>query len=119
MRDLNRRYLNHDYDTDVLSFLLDEANDQLDGEVIVSADTAIRRAGEFEWSANDELVLYLVHGTLHLTGCDDHSEGDRAQMRRLEIKYLQELGLDAKRADPFGESQRTAGAPDHGRHKES
>jgi probable rRNA maturation factor len=105
MRDLNRRYLNHDYNTDVLSFLLEETDGQLDGEVIVSADTAIIRAEEFAWSAGDELLLYVIHGTLHLTGYDDHSDADRGRMRRKEMQYLNELGLDPERADPSGKSR--------------
>jgi probable rRNA maturation factor len=108
MRELNRRYLNHDYNTDVLSFLLDESDGRLDGEIIVSADTAIMRASEFAWSADDEMLLYVIHGTLHLTGYDDHSDVDRGRMRRKEMQYLQALGRDPQRADPDGESRRVA-----------
>ncbi len=104
MRALNRRYLNHDYDTDVLSFLLDDVDGALDGEVIVSADTAMRRAAEYSWSAADEMLLYVIHGTLHLTGCDDHAEADRANMRRKEMGYLTALGRDPQHADPDGEA---------------
>ena len=107
MRELNRRYLEHDYDTDVLSFLLDDDDGRLDGEVIVSADTALLRAAEYGWSGAHEMLLYVIHGTLHLTGYDDHSDEDRATMRRLEMKYLKELGLDPQRADP----ENTAGLP--------
>ena len=42
MHELNREYLNHDYPTDVLSFVLDRQDDELQGEIIVSADTAHR-----------------------------------------------------------------------------
>ena len=105
MRELNRRYLNHDYNTDVLSFLLEESDGQLDGEIIVSADTAVLRAGEFDWSAGNELLLYVIHGTLHLTGYDDHCDAERGHMRRKEMQYLKELGLDPESADPDGESR--------------
>jgi probable rRNA maturation factor len=108
MRELNRRYLSHDYNTDVLSFLLEESDGQLDGEVIVSADTAIIRAKEFAWSAEDELLLYVIHGTLHLTGYDDHSDADRGCMRRKEMQYLEELGLNSEHADPTGEARLAA-----------
>jgi len=108
LRDLNRRYLNHDYNTDVLSFLLDENGGQLDGEVIVSADTAMTSALEFAWSAGDELLLYVIHGTLHLTGSDDHSDADRGRMRRKEMQYLKRLGLNSECADPERESRLVA-----------
>src|ERR1700677_2822426 len=48
---LNADFLQHDYPTDVLSFLLERAGDRLDGEIIASADTAIRNANEFGWPA--------------------------------------------------------------------
>ena len=108
MRELNRRYLNHDYNTDVLSFLLDDEGD-LDGEIIVSAEMATNRALEFGWSAADEMLLYVIHGTLHLTGYDDHNADDRGRMRRQEMAYLRQLGRDPQRADPHGESRRFAG----------
>lgn len=108
MRELNCRYLNHDYDTDVLSFLLEEIDGRLDGEIIVSADTAIMRASEFGWPAADEMLVYVIHGTLHLAGYDDHADEDRGQMRLKEMQYLKELGLDPGRADPFGESRLAA-----------
>ena len=47
MHRLNREYLEHDYPTDVLSFLLDREGDRLEGEVIASTDTAIESAGRF------------------------------------------------------------------------
>ena len=44
---LNRQYLQHDYPTDVLSFVLEEPPPGLEGEVIVSADTAVAQSGEY------------------------------------------------------------------------
>jgi probable rRNA maturation factor len=92
IHDLNRRFLNHDEPTDVLSFLLDEANG-LEGDVIVSAETAIRSAVRYSWPADDELLLYVVHGTLHLAGYDDLDPASLAEMRGREKHYLAGLGL--------------------------
>lgn len=96
---LNREYLNHDYATDVLSFVFDVSDEGLEGEVIVSADTAIRESSEFGWSADSELALYLVHGLLHLAGYDDHTDLEREEMRRLERKYLTQLGISVPASD--------------------
>ena len=71
IQSLNRRWLSHDYPTDVLSFVLEQGPDGLDGEIIVSGDTAAAAAARFGWSADDELLLYVIHGTLHLVGYDD------------------------------------------------
>lgn len=88
MHQLNREHLNHDYPTDVLSFVLDRSESSLDGEVIVSADTAIARATEFCLPPEDELLLYVIHGTLHLVGYDDKEASKRALMRQQELHYL-------------------------------
>ena len=89
---LNQRYLQHDYPTDVLSFLLDDNPLSLEGEVIVSAETACRVADSFAWSPGRELLLYVIHGTLHLVGYDDHDPIERRRMRSREREYLVQLG---------------------------
>ena len=93
MHALNREYLQHDYPTDVLSFVLDEDDTRLDGQLIVSADYAAREAPTFGWSLNDELLLYTIHGTLHLVGYDDLEPELKAVMRERETHYLGQFGL--------------------------
>ena len=93
MHALNRRHLEHDYPTDVLSFLLDSTETTIEGEVIVSVDTAAREAAEYGWGAADELLLYVIHGTLHLVGYDDKTENGRKEMRLAEARHLAGFGL--------------------------
>jgi len=101
MRELNRQHLNHDYDTDVLSFLLecDEPNGAranaprgagkaIDGEVLISTDIATKAAADFAWSVESEVILYLVHGLLHLVGYDDLTDDEKAVMREREWFHL-------------------------------
>jgi probable rRNA maturation factor len=90
---LNRRYLQHDYPTDVLSFLLEEKRGYLEGEVVVSGETALAQAGQYGWDASSELLLYVVHGVLHLVGFEDSSDETRQDMREAEAHYLAQLGL--------------------------
>lgn len=94
MHELNNQYLKHDYPTDVLSFVLDDSTHTLDGEVIVSADTAIREAAEAGWPAENELLLYVIHGSLHLIGHDDHDPTEQAEMYAAEANCLKQLGLN-------------------------
>lgn len=94
IRQLNGRYLAHDYATDVLSFLLDDEPTQWEGEVIVSVETAARNSLRYGLPLMQELLLYVIHGTLHLTGHDDADEAGRQQMRMLEARYLAQLGFD-------------------------
>ncbi len=94
IRALNRQFLNHDYPTDVLSFTLDASDTHLNGEVVISADTAASSAGEAGWTAADEQLLYAIHGMLHLVGLDDQSESSERQMRAAERFYLKECGVE-------------------------
>lgn len=100
IHDLNRRFLNHDEPTDVISFPLDDA-DGIEGDVIVSAETAIRSAARYDWPPADELLLYVIHGTLHLVGYDDLDDASRAEMRSRERHYLAALGLQPKYDQPI------------------
>ena len=101
IHELNRQYLAHDYPTDVLSFVLDHdhASGKLDGEVIVSADYAAREADRYDWTVDDELLLYVIHGCLHLTGHDDQTPDGQTAMRAAETQHLAQFGLQ-HRYDP-------------------
>ncbi len=79
---LNRRFLKHDEPTDVISFLLDQADGIVDGQIVISADTAAASAKRYGWTAAAELLLYAVHGTLHLVGYDDRTARAQQSMRR-------------------------------------
>jgi probable rRNA maturation factor len=113
---LNRQYLEHDYETDVLSFQLDfepgpqttdapaasgrAAGATLSGEVIASAEMALQMAVEYHWNPQDELVLYLVHGLLHICGYDDLSEPEQEVMRGRERDILKHWNLVPHYAEP-------------------
>lgn len=92
---INRKHLGHDYPTDVISFGYHADAPRIDGELIVSVDTARRRASELGWNADHELLLYVVHGVLHLTGMDDHAPNDRREMRAAEVEIMMQLGITA------------------------
>lgn len=87
---LNAEFLHHDRPTDVLSFALEEDAEigYLEGNIIVSAETAAARGKEFGLHPTDELLLYIIHGSLHLVGYDDHQKKDILQMRAKEAEYL-------------------------------
>ena len=103
---LNRKYLQHDYATDVLSFLLSSPGEPLEGEIIVSVETAAREAVRYGWNKDDELLLYLIHGTLHLVGYEDASDDERTDMRAKERRYLAMLDRHPNyAADRFGEGE--------------
>ena len=108
IHELNREYLQHDYETDVLSFVFDsdEAARSLSGEIIVSADTAATMAKEHQVEPLDELLLYVIHGTLHLAGHDDKEESKRLEMRDAERKYTELFGIKYVQPDEPDGGQR-------------
>lgn len=85
---LHEQFLDDPTPTDVLSFVLEQSPGLLEGEVVVSADTAKACAPRYGCSAEDELLRYVIHGTLHLVGYDDTTPKKRAVMRKMESKYL-------------------------------
>ncbi len=91
---LHGRYLGDPTPTDVLSFP--------HGEIVVSGDTARREALARGIAPLHELLLYVVHGALHLAGHRDKKARDRALMRRAERRVLAALGL----GDVFGAPER-------------
>ena len=96
---LNREFLDHDEPTDALSFLFESTNGYVDGEIIASADTAARAAKQFGWKFADELLLYVIHATLHLFGYDDQSAAKRRTMRQRERFYLNQFGRKPQHAN--------------------
>ena len=93
MHRLNLQFLQHDYTTDVLSFVYNESDSEIEGELILCADYARREAPEHNWLPESELVLYAVHGMLHLMGLDDTDDESRQAMRAEERDVLLRLGV--------------------------
>lgn len=86
--DVNMKYLEHDYFTDIITFDYCE-KDILSGDLFISIDSVRENASFYGTGFEDELNRVMVHGILHLIGYDDHSENDIAQMRAKENYYLQ------------------------------
>ena len=94
IHEINRRHLDHDWPTDVVSFLLSEPDaPEFSGDLVISAEMAVLVASQCDLDPDAEFTLYLVHGLLHLCGHDDLTEVDRDRMRRREDEILQVLGI--------------------------
>lgn len=103
IQSINLRHLGHDYPTDVISFCYQQNAPQIEGELVVSRDTAARQSTSLGWPLEHELMLYIVHGTLHICGLEDHTREDRQIMRSAEQSVLQKLGIaEAARFAPDG-----------------
>ena len=103
MAELNERHLRHQGSTDVLTFDLrsqaplpeeESLDDCVMAEVYICPEVAIQYANEHQLDASRELLLYAVHGMLHLSGYDDIEDDDRAQMRLAEARVMKKLEED-------------------------
>jgi rRNA maturation RNase YbeY len=86
--DINQKYLQHDYFTDIITFDYCE-NDVLSGDLFISVDSVRENAVFYKTEFTDELNRVIVHGLLHLIGYDDHSDVDIKMMRSKENYYLE------------------------------
>lgn len=90
---LNKRYLGRSYPTDILAFGMREGfplkgNAYLLGDIIVSAQAAVAKARELKTNPQTEVILYVIHGLLHLLGYDDKTLKDKKIIRQKEKEYL-------------------------------
>lgn len=99
IHDLNKQYRNIDRATDVLSFALNEGDDEdyngpdtdLLGDIIISLEKVQEQADEFGHSFERELAYLTIHGMLHILGYDHMTAEDKAEMRKEEEFILQRL----------------------------
>jgi probable rRNA maturation factor len=92
IRALNRRFLRHDWETDVLSFRY-EAPPRRDprvpvGEILIAPRQARRYARTHDIPYEQELARYVVHGLLHWLGEEDATAKQQQRMRRMEDRLL-------------------------------
>ena len=91
---INKRYLQHDEPTDVLSFPLSEPDARrLAGELVIGAEVGKAQAESRGHDVQAELALYVIHGLLHLCGYDDKTEAKAKEMRKRERHFLEVLQL--------------------------
>jgi len=88
IKDLNLRFLGKPQATDVLAFENSKINKNIQADIIVSAQTAIRNSTIFKTTPEYEMRLYVVHGALHILGFNDNNASARVLMRKTESKYV-------------------------------
>ena len=93
MLEINRKFLNHDYDTDVISFNWSEAG-RINGEIYLGFETICRNASLYGTGIREELIRVMIHGTLHLCGYKDENRVDKEKMFATQEMLLKEyLGI--------------------------
>ncbi len=85
--DINQKYLQHDYFTDIITFDYTEGN-RIAGDLFISLDTVRTNAEQFNAPYDTELHRVIIHGILHLCGINDKGPGEREIMEAAENKAL-------------------------------
>jgi len=95
VHELNRDYRGIDKPTDVLSFVMQEGEGELDegeelvlGDIVISVDRAAVQSRRFKRTVDREMLKLVAHGVLHLLGYDHPSEKRRLEMRRIENRHV-------------------------------
>ncbi len=91
MLEINRKYLNHNFETDIITFNYSGDNKNLDGEIFISYEEAVLNARKFGVSENDEYFRLVIHGFLHLMDYDDQDKKDKKEMKRKENSLLKKF----------------------------
>jgi rRNA maturation RNase YbeY len=88
LREINKEYLNHDYETDVITFNYSKKKQEIDGEILISFEEAKRNAEKYYVSYGKELNRLVIHGMLHLLNFNDNNKENKKIMKRMENKLL-------------------------------
>jgi len=99
--DYNRRYLGHDYHTDIITFPLQE--DPVSAEVYISVDRVYEQADELGESRHRELLRVIIHGLLHMMGYGDKTEKESQKMRKAESDALDQYQSSGRSSTHFYE----------------
>jgi rRNA maturation RNase YbeY len=83
---VNLEFLNHDYPTDAITFVIEEESTEAD--IFIGVEEAVRNSVEYGVTREAELLRLVAHGMLHVMGLDDGTDEEREAMHQLENKYL-------------------------------
>lgn len=88
IQDINKKYLSHDYSTDIITFNYSDTQKTIDGEIFISIDDAKQNANKFKVNFIEEIGRLILHGILHLIGYDDLTPAARKKMKIIENRLL-------------------------------
>jgi rRNA maturation RNase YbeY len=86
--EINKKYLNHDFYTDIITFNLANPDQAVNAEIYISIDRVKDNAKQFKSTFKNELHRVIFHGALHLCGYKDKTREQVKLMRKMEEKYL-------------------------------
>ncbi|MEP7145998.1 MAG: rRNA maturation RNase YbeY [bacterium] len=88
IREYNMKYLDHDYETDIITFYDIDEEEGIEGELLISVDTVKSNSLRYKTSFNNELSRVVIHGLLHLCGYKDKTAAQKQVIRKKENYFL-------------------------------
>lgn len=89
LSDLKKEFFNKDHLTDVISFRMNDYNEEkVEGEIYISIPQVERNARKFDQSFSRELSRIIIHGSLHLLNYDDSTIDSKITMTEKENYFL-------------------------------
>lgn len=86
---INKKYLDHNYYTDIITFTLDKTENTIEAELYLSIDRIKENSKDLKVMFKEELLRVAIHGVLHLCGYNDELEDEKILMRKKENEYIQ------------------------------
>jgi probable rRNA maturation factor len=86
--DINKKFLKHNFFTDIITFQYNKKNAPVEGEIFISVETVRKNAKKFSTTLRDELHRVMIHGVLHLCGYRDKTAKAKLGIRKKEDMYL-------------------------------
>jgi rRNA maturation RNase YbeY len=86
--EINRRYLNHNFYTDIITFDLSASSKEILADIYISVDRVKENSRDLKTTFQEELHRVMFHGLLHLCGYNDKTENQKKLIRRKEDHYL-------------------------------
>jgi rRNA maturation RNase YbeY len=86
--EINKKYLQHEYRTDVITFSYSKNKDVIDGEILISIEDARSNAHKYNIPQREEFIRLIIHGSLHLIGYTDCVKSEKCKMDLLQENLL-------------------------------
>jgi len=93
LREMNKRYLKHDYNTDIITFNYSKILKDIDGELLISFEEAKINSKKYRVTYSNEIIRLIIHGMLHLLNYDDSDSVSKKIMKKEEKRLINKINF--------------------------
>ena len=93
LKEINKQYLNHNYETDIITFDYGTMKKEIDGEILISYEIVRFNSKKYKITYRNELVRLIIHGLLHLLNFDDKNSVNKKLMKKEENKLINKFNF--------------------------